>query len=514
MTTEHHAPGMLARNSVLNLLGQVLPLLVGFLSIPYVVRGLGADGFGILSIAWMLLGTFSMLDLGLGRATTKFVAESLHPEKIHRLPGLVWTSIAMQTALGLAGGLLIAAFVPVLVDRLFKMPPSWTGEAKASLFILAASMPVLLLTNGIRGVLEAAQRFDLVNYIKVPTSFSFYLIAAVGIPLHWKVSTIILVSVVARLASAGAFLFFCLRVFPQLRHGWHFSRHELPALFSFGEWVMVSNVIGPIIGYIERFFIATTLSVGVLTYYAVPFELIARVVIFPSSIAAALFPLISHRANLDGGVSDVTSRTLKYLLFIMTPITAVFVFFAHDILRLWMGAAFAEKSTSVLQILAVCFLFNALAYIPFTAVQALGRPDWKAILDLGSLPLYIGCCWILVRHQGIYGAAISKAIATVTDCVVLFWFASRLDAFHWRDWLKGTLGRTLAASSALFTAVLCVRLLHFSSFISLVLAGTLILVYIVAFWTFVIGGEDRQSIFNLPRQLLGAGRFTPINPET
>ena len=223
---------------------------------------------------------------------------------------------------------------------------------------------------------------------------------------------------------------------------------------------------------------------------------------FPSSIAAALFPLISHRANLDGGVGDITARTLKYLLFIMTPITAVFVFFAHDILRLWMGAAFAEKSTSVLQILAVCFFFNALAYIPFTAVQALGRPDWKAILDLVSLPLYIGYCWILIRHQGIYGAAISKAIATISDCVVLFWFAARLDAFRWRDWLKGTLARTLTVSATLCLVLLTIKLVPLPFVISTALCVNAIAGYVLAFWLMVITTEDRRAILLLPRRLL------------
>lgn len=42
--------GLLARNTALNLLGNVIPLAVGLITIPYVVRGLGSDGFGVLSI--------------------------------------------------------------------------------------------------------------------------------------------------------------------------------------------------------------------------------------------------------------------------------------------------------------------------------------------------------------------------------------------------------------------------------------------------------------------------------
>lgn len=47
---------LLGRNTALNLVGQVVPLLVGLTTIPYVVRGLGTERFGILSIAWPLAG--------------------------------------------------------------------------------------------------------------------------------------------------------------------------------------------------------------------------------------------------------------------------------------------------------------------------------------------------------------------------------------------------------------------------------------------------------------------------
>jgi O-antigen/teichoic acid export membrane protein len=65
--------GLIARNTLLNLIGLAAPLLVAILTIPYVVHGLGTDRFGLLSLAWVVLGYFTIFDLGLGRATTKYV---------------------------------------------------------------------------------------------------------------------------------------------------------------------------------------------------------------------------------------------------------------------------------------------------------------------------------------------------------------------------------------------------------------------------------------------------------
>src|SRR5258707_9620383 len=113
---------LIAKNTIFNLVGQVLPMAIGVLTIPYIVRGLGAAQYGILSLAMMLLGYFNIFDLGLGRATVKFVAENLDPENAHKVPELIWTSLSLLVGLGIIGGTLSALFVPVLVTHFFKMP--------------------------------------------------------------------------------------------------------------------------------------------------------------------------------------------------------------------------------------------------------------------------------------------------------------------------------------------------------------------------------------------------------
>ena len=495
--------GHIARNSMLNLLGQVLPMLAGVATIPYIVRGLGTNGYGILSIAWMLLGYFGIFDLGLSRATTKFVAQHLDPDEAHRLPGIIWTALALQVLMGVVGALICAALVPVAIDHFFKMPAAWTGEARTSLFILCASLPVLLVNNALRGVLEAAQRFDLSNYVKVPASVSFYLMGAIAIPFGVRVSGIVLLLVLCRFAAAVAYFLLCLRVFPELKDGFSISREAIRPLAAYGGWVTVSNTAGPIFVYIERFIIASVLSVGMLTFYSAPFELVSKVVIFPASVTTALFPFFSYHGSRNGKVvSDMTSRTIKYLLFVMTPIVAVFVFFARQILQLWLGGEFANQSTVVLQLLAVSFFLSAFAYIPYTSVQALGRPDLKAILDAAALPIYAIYSWWLTRHLGINGAALAKLLSAVIDSAFLFWFAWRLKAFSIRDYVSGPVLRALFASAGMILAVYAIGSFHPVLPMAVLGLAACFVFYAAAFWLVAVDSDDRLTIRTLSRQLL------------
>ena len=504
---------LIAKNSIFNLAGQVLPMLVGVLTIPYIVRGLGTAEYGILSIATMLLGYFNIFDLGLSRATVKFVAENLDSAEVHKVPELIWTSLSLLVTLGCIGGALAAIFVPVSVTHIFKMPPALAGEARIALFVLCVSMPIMLGNNALRGVLEAAQRFDLVNVVKVPASVLFYLVAALAIPLGVHVAGIVTLMVSVRLVSTLAYLLFCFRVIPALGAHFRLSRASLKPLAVFGGWIMVSNVSAPVFGYLERFMIASLLSVSTLTFYSAPYELVSKLLIFPMAIVPSLFPYFSyHGSKKSSEVSEMTSRTLKYLLLVLTPAVAIFVFFARDIMLLWLGPQFAAQSTVVLQITTLVFFLNAFAFVPYTSVQALGRPDLKAIQDLVTIPIYVALAWWLMRHDGINGAAFAKLLLTMSDLVLLYTFASRLKAFSFRDCLSGPLFRSILASGGLLAAVFVVQSGHFKLLFALPLTLFCILAYAIIFCVVAVDEEDRVTIFSIRQRIfaiLRNGRPTP-----
>ncbi len=130
---------LLARNAVLNLVGQGAPLVVAVLAMPQVIRGLGPERYGILSMAWIVLGYFGIFDLGLGRAATRFVASALGSGSEESVPTIAWTAVLVQTALGVLGALVLAATTPLLANRILNIPPGLGDEARSSFYVLALS---------------------------------------------------------------------------------------------------------------------------------------------------------------------------------------------------------------------------------------------------------------------------------------------------------------------------------------------------------------------------------------
>jgi len=495
----------LAKHTAFNFAGQVLPLLAGIFLIPYIIRGLGTDRFGMLGIVWVVFGYFSLMDLGLGRATTKFLAEWLARGEVSRVSEMVWNSIILQVLLGLLGCAIIAGLTPLLVGRVLKIPVSLVGEARAAFYILAASLPIVLATNGLRAVLEGCQRFDLSNLLRVPSSILAFGIPAVGVGLGLRLPGIVLWLGISRLAFVFAHVFYCFQVLPCLRSRPPVRSRVVFQLLSFGGWVTVSNVVNPILLSMDRFFIGSLLSVALVGYYTAPFEAVTKLWVIPASLMTAVYPACSalgaqHMRDLQ----NLYSRSIKYIFCALAPVTLILVLFARPIIIVWLGPGFVDKSAVALQLLAVGVFFNCFAHVPYSFLQALGRPEAAAKLFLLELVPYAGLAWWMVGRYGIGGAAFGWALRGTIEVVLLLWIAQRLlslSATHVLDRGMWTaLAALLAAGAAAYVTNLFLR---DAIWVDVSLCAVWMAGFALTVWKWVLDAADRSSALAVMGPLRG-----------
>ena len=489
---------LLARNAFLNFVGQAVPLLVGVATVPFIVRGLGTERFGILSLAWVSLGQFTLFDLGLGRATTKFVAEASSRGDESQIRRLVWTAAAMQFVLGFLGAVLVVGVTPLLVERVLNIPPLLVGEARLTFYLLALSIPIVLVSSSFSGVLEANQRFDLANAVRIPSSIATVLLPLVGVMLGLGLPGILGLLLLAKAAALLGLVALDLWAFPELKRPLLLGRRATHALFLFGGWVMVSNMILPFLRYLDRFMLGALLSVPAVAYYSVSFDILDRLWIIPSSLALTLFPAFS---TLSGsGQHERTQalfvRSVKFVLLATAPIILVLTVFARPILHAWLGADFALHGTVAFQILAAGAAIGLMAPISGSLLQGYGRPDIIAKLYVLYIPMNIALVWSLVWILGIPGAALSAAVRTAIDAFLLILIVSRTIHLPLGLFLKRFCG-----------ALVCVCVMGLLSWIALRISDVLLvkaaLVCVIASlfvwcaWRWVMSDEDRRSLQTL-----------------
>lgn len=414
---------IIARNAILNLAGHAAPLVAALFLVPALVSRLDADRFGFLSLAWILVGYFSLFDLGLGRALARLMAERSVGARATDLPVLSRSALTLTFALGAAAGALLYASANSVCTRLLNLPAGLQAEAVTAFRILAVCLPFVTLTAALRGLLEGGQRFGWVNAMRIPLgvlTFAAPLVAAIVAPgLVALALSLALVRLVALLAHWAV----CASLYPKLTAVGALNRGAVREMLGFGAWLSVSNIVGPILVYLDRFVIGAMLAVSAVAYYAAPYEVITRLWLVPAALTGVLF---SAFAASDKALLLARYRTgIKAILAAILPLALAGALFAAQWLEAWLGAEYANQGARAAQLLCIGVLLNCLAYLPFTLLQARGRADLVAKTHLAELPAYLVLLAFAVPAYGISGAAFAWALRCAGDAAALFWLAHR-----------------------------------------------------------------------------------------
>ncbi len=406
-------------NAGWNLLGNLMPMLTGLLAVPYLVKQLGTERFGLLSLGWILIGYFGLFDFGLGRALTKMVAERWRGGRDDpALESLCSTGLAMGCAAGLAGGVLVAlgAFSSALWFTGWS--PALLDETRSALVIVGAGVLPTVGAAVLRGVLEGYQRFKGLTAIRVPAGVLLFAAPCLSAYFTPRLDAAVAALTLTRWLMWLAHGLMC-RTSVRLSVA-AVQRQWVMPLLRFGGWLTVSNVVGPVIVYLDRFIIGALLPPNQLAYYAAPFEMVSRLLVIPMSLTGALFPALASAQSRDGP----QARALRRQAFLLTgaivlPAALIGGLAAAPLLRLWLGEEFAQHGARAMQILLIGFAFNALAQIPMVAMHGHGLARQTATLHLVELPLYALFLYAMVQGHGLEGAAAAWSARGALDMIAL-----------------------------------------------------------------------------------------------
>lgn len=414
------------RNSFYNLLGLGLPLVVALAAMPQLIHLLGVERFGILTLIWAVVSYFGLFDLGLGRAITQELSVLLAEKQEEKIPFLLQSGLLTLGLLGVLAGLLLWAGAEFAASKV-----SYQGdraEIYNSIRVMALAMPAILLTTGLRGILEANSEFVVLNIIRLPMGlFTFLGPLAVLVYSENSLIMVTAVLVIGRYIAGFAHLYYVLRSFP---HAWRqrcLNGAVLNKLLVSGGWMTVSNLISPLMGYLDRFLIGVCISAAAVAYYVTPNEMVTKIWIIPSALTAVLFPKFAAQIRVEPeNAKRLFKQSVCVLFCIVYPITLVLSTFSHEVLSLWIGAAFAEKSQVVMQIFCFGIMVNCLAHIPFSAIQGAGQARITALVHVSEFVPFVVVLSALAMSFGIVGAAIAWLLRMLIDTALMFKLAGKL----------------------------------------------------------------------------------------
>lgn len=418
---------VLTQNTLITILAKVLPSLVGLFALPYLISELGEANFGMLAIIWLIISYFSMFDLGIGRAVVKQISDLIGANDYEEIPVAAWTGIFSISLMGILAGITLYLTGEVILSLAFDTTNQIVVDA---LLYTSFAVPFIVATTGFRAVLMAEQNFFAISVIQSMNSLLNYLLPLLLL-YFWgfEFIEIVISLLILKIVAFFAFAFSGVISEPSLRSGIHFSKAYLSKMFHFGKWVTISNIIGPLISQLDRYFIAAIISVSAVTFYTTPLEVLTKLMMVPMAFITVLFPAFSTLASQPHERREqLFFESSKGVMLLLFPAILMISTFADFGLNIWVGPEFVDKSTFVAQIFCVVFFLRGIAYIPATYLPSMDRPDLPAKFHLFEILLLLIGLYLAARTGNINTVAfVSLGITALDTLLLLFAVYKMLD---------------------------------------------------------------------------------------
>jgi O-antigen/teichoic acid export membrane protein len=447
---------MLLRNSLWNLTGSALPMVVALATVPLLIGALGVEGYGIVTLVGSVIGYFAVLDVNLTAGSIKYLAQHHAARDRRRFAETFWFGIFFYSLLGLLGAAAVFLTAETLVERFFKVSDALRGATVLAFQIGAFGFLLSQVQNYLLVVPQALQRYDrsaqseaffgiLVNIASVAAAMAG--MGIVGVTL-------------ARVGVAAInilYLVWLIRRF-KLRLRFRWPRTEVrSALTSFSAYAYLSKLASVMHQHADKLIVGALAGPVALTFYTVPVTLAGRILGLTYRLSSVIYPRASALAA-SGRINElrpVYLGVMRYVTYINLAALGMIVLAGEEFLRRWVGEEFVQQGYPVLVLVTVAFLVDSLTNIPSLVNDALGHPRITGRFALANGLFGVAMVYLGTSVAGIVGAAAGHLIASVTMSLSFLLFVhGRTVPISLGETLRKGLGRSLAVGLLIISVLL------------------------------------------------------------
>lgn len=421
-----------------------------FFLTPYLIRGLGADLFGVWAAAEAVVAYFTLFDLGVAACLVRYVAKYHATGEQAELNKLVSAGLAVFAAAAgcvlVLGAAVVAVAAPGLERRLGQ-PADIAPFMLLMLLNVALTLPLSVFPS----VLDGLQRYTAKAALRV----AFLGLRAAG--TVWVMETrpgllwLGVVQVAANLLEHAVAGVLAVRALPGLRVGYGlvdrptlrlvggYSRDAFLAMLS----ARITSQTGPVV-------IGWRVGLAAVTYYANAFRLVETGKNVLRSATAAMTPAVSDREARgdDGGVRRVFRDGTRWVLYLVLPVHLGILFFGRPFLHRWLPpVGLPDDCYRVTVILSATLSIGVAQSVASRILFGLGRLRFFARLALAEAGLNLALTLALAGPWGADGVAVAVAGPNVLFCLGLIGYTARALGVSAGEYVRAGWLRPLAAAT-------------------------------------------------------------------
>ncbi len=501
-----HSRHPIFSNTLYNLLNTVISFVVAYAMTPVILSRLGNEDYGIwvfLSI-FTVTGYFSLLDLGLQGAATKYVAEFLGAKDNERLSQIVSATILFFFIVGVIGAAIVLIINAFFLTDVFNLPTDQIAVVRMLINLIAISFIFQFPALGYSAIIQGVQRYDYLRGVTILTTLLsnaillFYLNETNGIVF------ITIVTIVTAILVTLLYAYITKRLLPtisiRLRH---ISKDTFRLLFNLSSKLFASKIVGLIFNNTDKLLIAIFLTVSFQTDYDIVNKLHIILLSLLSIVNQVVLPASSEfSAKHDTHTLRILLlRATKYSVGLVLPALILLMAYPTEMLIAWVGDGFAHLAPLVRLYSSHIFL-TMLVGVSSTMFVGINKVGKVLKVSIFAAVLNLGISVITVPSLKITGLILATVIAYSLSSLAYIYIANKTFIIpHWH-FFKEVLFRLISPSiGALAVMIAGHAALDLTSFWNIgIVAALMYIVFFVMMYFFSLGSDEKSTLRSLVRK--------------
>lgn len=441
-------------NILASYLSQIYLIIISIAILPFYIKYMGAEAYGLVGFFAMLQGLFNLLDFGLtptiSRQTAQYnagVENALNFRRLFRALSLIFALIAI-----LGGGALYL-LDNYIATHWLKLDNLNIDEVLFCLQVMAICVALRWMTGLYRGVISGFEHIvwlSIVNSIIATLRFPgvFLYMYYFGFTVKSFFVFQLVIALIEFVVLAAKSFQLLPKVSTQSSIGW--SIKPVKPLLGFALTIAVTSSIWVLFTQLDKFVLSGILPLADYGYFTLAVLVAGGILQLSAPISS---PIMPRMARLESEkkheqMRQVYLNATQFVAVIVVTAGIVLAGVARPLLYAWTGDSnLAMQAAPVLQLYALGNALLALAAFPYYLQYAKGNLRYHFIGNIVSVLILVPCIVWAATHYGAIGAG---WVWLLTQLVYLiFWVSyvhSKIEPSINIKWFKSFLPSLISVS--------------------------------------------------------------------
>lgn len=400
-----------------NIIDYVSTLAIFLITTKILIEQIGTDGYGFYTFFTSLIGTFGLVDLGMGMAVSKYLSEFLHHQKYDEANQVITIAFIFYTIVGISLLLIVLFFNSNIISFLnFGKKFFSIGSTVLILtsIIFIVNMISTIMINTLVA-LEEWKKISLINIvIKILNAMILIYILTLDVSLYDKISYIFYQLLGFAIFKALIYFIYSKKMFQHLS----FAKPTQEIKGKMMKFLKVSSlqyILSIFSMHLDNFIVTKFFGLESMGVYSFVRNAFFYLYGFLTNMFKIFLPKLSklHGDKDLEGLKSNFKKLLVYSFFSSIVLAFGAIIIWKPFIGIYIDSEFAKKSFNYLLIFALFLIARSAEPIFAYFFTSIAKPSVLVVnLVIGSITTIIGY-FIFVPIIDIYGLVTSQIIASI-----------------------------------------------------------------------------------------------------